>query len=145
MKMSVSLSKQSYLQAIIDGKSVVPISNLIGFNMTSFEYGKAIFEMKAGPKHHNPMGTIHGGVYCDIADAAMGLAFYSTLQEGETFGTISFQINFLKNLRETELRAEGYIVKRGRSIAFLEAKIFDSDENLVATAQSTCKIFSPKK
>ena len=143
--MSVHPSLKSNLQAIIDGKSVVPISKLIGFNMTSFEYGKAIFEMRANPKHHNPMGTIHGGVYCDIADAAMGLAFYSTLQEGESFGTINFQINFLKTLRETALRAEGYLVKKGRSIAFLEAKIFDSEDELVATAQSTCKIFSPKK
>lgn len=143
--MSIPPSITGNLKKIVEGQAVVPISKLIGFNMVSFEYGKAVFKMKADQKHHNPMGTIHGGIYCDIADAAMGLAFYSTLQEGETFGTINFQINFLKTLRKSELRAEGYLVKKGKSIGFLEAKIYDSDNELVATAQSSCKVFSPRK
>jgi uncharacterized protein (TIGR00369 family) len=42
------------------------------------------------------MGTLHGGVLCDIADAAMGMAYASTLGEGETFTTIELKINFLK-------------------------------------------------
>jgi acyl-coenzyme A thioesterase PaaI-like protein len=31
------------------------------------------------------MGTLHGGILCDIADAAMGLAFATTLAEEELF------------------------------------------------------------
>lgn len=34
------------------------------------------------------MGALHGGVLCDIADAAMGIAYASTLAKGETFATI---------------------------------------------------------
>jgi len=43
-----------------------------------------VFEMEADERHHNPMGTLHGGVYCDLADAAMGYAYASTLGEGES-------------------------------------------------------------
>ena len=64
---------------------------LIGFAMKSIEPGHAIFEMEADERHHNPMGTLHGGVYCDLADAAMGFAYASTLGEDETFTTIDRQ------------------------------------------------------
>jgi acyl-coenzyme A thioesterase PaaI-like protein len=33
------------------------------------------------------MGTLHGGILCDIADAAMGIAYASNLDEGESFTT----------------------------------------------------------
>jgi acyl-coenzyme A thioesterase PaaI-like protein len=35
--------------------------------------------LAAGLQHANPMGTLHGGMLCDIADAAMGMAFASKL------------------------------------------------------------------
>ncbi|MFQ5771237.1 MAG: PaaI family thioesterase, partial [bacterium] len=47
-------------------------------------------------QHANPMGTLHGGVLCDIADAAMGMAYASTLEQGESFTTLELKINFLK-------------------------------------------------
>ena len=142
--MSNANSAKERLQKELDGQIVVPVAQLIGFKLVSFEFGKATFILEADKKHYNPMGTIHGGIYCDIADAAMGVAFASTLQPNELFGTISFQINFLKSLSQGILRAEGYIVKKGRSIGFLESKIYNSDNELVATAQSTCKINNRK-
>src|SRR6267154_230454 len=46
--------------------------------------GHATVTLSAGPQHANPMGTLHGGILCDIADAAMGLAFASTLAPEES-------------------------------------------------------------
>src|SRR5262249_35035922 len=65
-----------------------PIGRLLGFVLKSIEPGWAIFEMAVDDRHHNPMGTPHGGVYCDLADAAMGYAYAATLGEGETFTTV---------------------------------------------------------
>ena len=72
------------------------IATLIGFTLTAVEPGRAVVELEAGPRHANPMGTLHGGVLCDIADAAMGMAYAATLDEGETFTTLELKINFLK-------------------------------------------------
>src|SRR5207245_1477208 len=58
------------------------VGRLVGFRPTSIEPGKAIFELEAGPQHANPMGTLHGGIICDVADAAMGTADASTLGDG---------------------------------------------------------------
>ena len=73
-----------------------PVATLIGFTIGSIEPGRVVMEMDAGPQHANPMGTVHGGILCDLADAAMGMAYASTLDEGETFTTLELKINFLK-------------------------------------------------
>src|SRR6267142_836332 len=76
-----------------------PIARLLGFTLKSVEPGHAVFDMEVGERHHNPMGTLHGGVYCDLADAAMGFAYASTLGDGEVFTTVELKINFLRAIR----------------------------------------------
>src|SRR5262249_1180333 len=87
-----------------------PISRLLGFWLKSIEPGHAIFEMELDERHHNPMGTLHGGVYCDLADAAMGYAYASTLGEGESFTTIELKINFLRAIRKATLIADAKVI-----------------------------------
>jgi uncharacterized protein (TIGR00369 family) len=47
------------------------------------------------------MGTVHGGILCDLAEAAMGFAYVSTLEDGETFTTLELKINFLRRLADS--------------------------------------------
>ena len=115
-----------------------PIATLIGFKLTSIEPGQAVIEFEAGARHANPMGTLHGGVLCDIADAAMGMAYAATLDEGETFTTLELKINFLKPVWNARLRAVGKVVKRGQTIGFVECDVTDEQQQLVARATATC-------
>jgi uncharacterized protein (TIGR00369 family) len=115
-----------------------PIAVLIGFRMTAIEPGRARFEMDVEPRHHNPMGTLHGGVLCDIADVAMGSAYASTLEDGESFTTIDLRINFLRPVRNGHLTADASIVQRGRTIGMTECTITDEQGRLVAKASGTC-------
>jgi uncharacterized protein (TIGR00369 family) len=116
----------------------VPIARLIGFETKEIAEGRAIVTLAAGAKHANPMGTLHGGVLCDIADAAMGIAFASTLAPGESFTTVELKINFFRPVWEAHLQAEGKVVRRGRSIGYVECEITDENGRLVAKAASTC-------
>jgi len=120
------------------GEIGAPVSELIGFRLTSVEPGKAVFELDAGPQHANPMGTLHGGVLCDVADAAMGIAYASTLGEGETFTTLELKINFLRPFRTGRLTATGRMVKAGRTIGLAECDVTDTEGRLIARAMSTC-------
>ena len=64
----------------------------------------------------NPMGTLHGGILCDMADAAMGCAYASRLGEGESFTTLELKINFLKPVWSGLLTARAHVVAAaGRS------------------------------
>jgi uncharacterized protein (TIGR00369 family) len=53
-------------------ESSPPVARLIGLVQKSVEPGRAVFEMEADERHHNPLGTLHGGIYCNLADIAMG-------------------------------------------------------------------------
>jgi uncharacterized protein (TIGR00369 family) len=115
-----------------------PIARLIGFRLTVFERDRAVVEFEAGPQHANPMGTLHGGVFCDVADAAMGTAWASGLAEGETCTTIELKINFFRPFRIGKLVAEASVVRRGRSIGYVECDMRDEQGRLLARAGSTC-------
>jgi uncharacterized protein (TIGR00369 family) len=115
-----------------------PISRLLGFVLKSIEPGRAVFEMEADERHHNPLGTLHGGIYRDLADAAMGYAYAATLMEGETFTTIELKINFLRAVRKATLTAEAKVVKAGSTLGYVECDVKDQNGKLVARAASTC-------
>ena len=115
-----------------------PVAKLVGFRLTSIESGKAVFELEAGPQHANPMGTLHGGIVCDVADTAMGTAYASTLDEGESFTTLELKINFLRPFWSGTLVATGRTVKTGRTIGLAECDVTDAEGRLVARAMSTC-------
>ena len=114
------------------------VGRLVGFRPTSIEPGKAIFELEAGPQHANPMGTLHGGIICDVADAAMGTAYASTLGDGESFTTLELKINFLRPFWSGRLVVTAHTVRAGRTIGLVECDVTDVDGKLVARAMSTC-------
>jgi uncharacterized protein (TIGR00369 family) len=115
-----------------------PVGELIGMRVVEIAPDFAAFEMDALPERHaNPMGTLHGGVLCDIADGAMGMAWASELTNGETFTTLELKINFLKPVWATKLRAEARVVKRGRTVGLVQCDVRDAKGDIVAHATST--------
>src|SRR6478752_4182898 len=120
-----------------------PIGRLLGFVLKAIEPGHAVFEMEVDERHHNPMGTLHGGVYCDLADAAMGYAFAATLGDGESFTTVELKINFLRAVRKATLTAEARVVKAGSTLGYVECDVKDQTGRLVAKAASTCLKLRP--
>jgi uncharacterized protein (TIGR00369 family) len=115
-----------------------PIARLIGFDLAAVEPGRALVELEATERHANPMGTVHGGILADIADAAMGMAYASKLEEGETFTTIELKINFMKPVWTGKLRAEGRVLSGGRTVGLQACDVRDANDRLIAHATSTC-------
>jgi len=122
-----------------------PVAQLIGFRLTSVRRGEAVLALEAGAAHANPMGTLHGGILCDIADAAMGMAFASTLDEGETFTTLELKINFLKPVWNDRLTATGRVVQRGKTVGLTECTVTNAKGDRVAFATSTCMALRGEK
>ena len=84
------------------------------------------------------MGTMHGGVLCDLADAAMGMAFASTLEPSESFTTTSLSINFFRPVWQARLRAEAHVVSRGKNLGYVECDVSDQNGKQVAKASCSC-------
>jgi uncharacterized protein (TIGR00369 family) len=131
---------RALLEAMIRGDAPPPpVARLIGMRLVEIGDGEARFELEADPERHaNPMGTLHGGILCDMADAAMGCAYASRLGEGESFTTLELKINFLKPVWSGLLTARARVVRGGRTIGLVECDVLDEAEALVARASSTC-------
>jgi uncharacterized protein (TIGR00369 family) len=131
---------RAMLEAAVRGEvAPPPIARTIGMRLVTVGDGEATWELDVDlERHANPMGTVHGGVLCDVADAAMGVAYASLLGEGESFTTLELKINFLKPARSGRLVARGRVVKAGRTIGLVESDVEDETGSLVARASSTC-------
>src|SRR5687768_5790606 len=116
-----------------------PVASLIGFTVVAAEPGRVTCRMDARVEvHANPMGTLHGGILCDIADAAMGLAHASLLAEGESFTTLELKMNFLRPVWDATLTAVGEVVKAGTTVSLVECTITDERDRMVARGSCTC-------
>lgn len=106
-------------QSLSAQKQVRKIRNIVlvhGFEVKSTADGWATVVLAAGSQHANPMGTLHGGVLCDIADAAMGIAFATTLAPDESFTTVELKINFFaRSGRHNSKRKEWWCSGAARS------------------------------
>ncbi len=125
-------------QMVSGERETFPIARLLGMKMTEIEPGRTAFAMAVDERHHNPLGTLHGGVYTDLADAAMGWAYAATLAEGESFTTVELKINFLRAVRRDVITAEAKVVKAGSTVGYVECEVKDGQGRLVAKASSTC-------
>jgi uncharacterized protein (TIGR00369 family) len=133
------------LEAMVRGElPPPPVAKLVGFELLSAEKNRTRFRLQAGERHKNPMGTLHGGILCDLADAAMGTAMATTLEAGQSYTTLELAINFLKPIRSGVLTAEGRVVKRTRRTGLTECDVLDEKGSLVARAKSTCLVLDGK-
>src|SRR2546423_3762036 len=117
---------------------VPPIARTLGFNVIEGGQGTATIEMMTDTaKHGNPMGTVHGGVLCDMADFAIGAAHAAGLVEGESFTSLDLQINFFRPVWNDRIRAVAKPVNVGRKISRYVCDILRDDDKLVAQVTST--------
>lgn len=123
-----------------------PIARTLGFNLVEVGPGTATIEILTDiEKHGNPMGTVHGGVLCDIADAAIGTAHVTTLLEGESITTVDLQINFFRPVWKDRIRAFAKPVNLGKTISRYVCDIIRGDGKLVAQVTSTVMTLKGEK
>ena len=114
------------------------IAKTLGFRRLEVGPGTARMELMADTETHgNPMGTIHGGVLCDIADAAIGTAHATSLKADESFTSIDLQINFFRPVWNGRIRAVAKPVNVGRQISRYVCDILRDDDKVVAQVSST--------
>ena len=121
-------------------RNPAPGAKLLGLQLTGCEDGVTRVEMDADNRHHNPMGVVHGGVLCDLADVAMGVAFAVSLEEGESFLTLQLSATYLRSIREGRLIATGRVLQRGMATGHAAAEVMDIEGRLVARFSCTCLV-----
>ena len=139
-----SRSGMQVFEAIFAGElPSPPIGATLDFLPVHVEPGVAIFQGKPGPRHYNPLGSVHGGWFATLLDSCVGCAVHSTLPAGKAYTTVELKINIVRALTESVplVRAEGKVIHVGRQVATAEGRLVGHDGKLYAHASTTCLVF----
>jgi len=122
----------------------VGVAELIGMRPEVVEAGTVTFVCEASPRFANPMGTVHGGIIATLLDSAMGCAVQTLQPEGTAYTTLSLEVKYLRpvTVDAGRLRATGTVVHAGRRQATAEGRLVDDAGRVLATATTTCLVFS---
>lgn len=94
------------------------------------------------PAALNPFGTLQGGYLAVFIDELLSTAIASVLEDGEWAMTAEFKINFLRALTPAPLTGNARVMRRTRTLAFLEAQIETADGKIAVTASSTWAVLT---
>ena len=99
----------------------------------------SVVEAELRPESLNPLGMAHGGFVYSLCDVAAG-ALVS--QFAPKFVTLSANMSYLRPSQGTRLRAEGRLVKKGRTVSVVDTFVYDDQNRL--TARGTFEIYIMK-
>ena len=116
----------------------------MGMRMVEVEPGSVVFECEPDEAVYNPIGMVHGGLVCTLADTVSACAVQTTLEKGFTYTSIDLNVSYLRAMTADSgvLRATGVVTKSGRRVAFASAEIIDSTGKVVATATTSCLVMA---
>ncbi len=138
------LSGLEYVRAIADGRiPPPPIAALLGMGLGEIAPGRVTFTLDIGEHLYNPIGSVHGGIYCTLLDSAMGCAVHTTIPRGQAYTTLELKVNIVKamTLQTGSVVAEGQVITTGRRVATASGRIVGPDGTLYAHGTTTCLIF----
>ncbi|WCK53259.1 PaaI family thioesterase [Aneurinibacillus sp. Ricciae_BoGa-3] len=123
---------------------MTPFWDYIGMKETKIEEAHAELRLDITPELHQRRGSVHGGVLATLIDGAVGSAVRSVLSEEEISPTVELKINYIRPAHGEYLVAKSKLYHRGKSLAFGQAEIFDSNGDLVAVGTGTFMILNTK-
>ena len=88
-----------------------------------------VVEGELKPEAMNPLGMAHGGFVYSLCDVAAGALVG---QNGGEFVTLSANMSYLRPSQGTRLRAEGRLLKKGRTVCVVDTFVYDDQDRLTA-------------
>ncbi|MGC9105866.1 MAG: PaaI family thioesterase [Thermoprotei archaeon] len=113
-----------------------PIASHLGLKVVELREGFAATEFPYKIALTRPGGIINGGMICAAIDYTGGIAVL-TVNDKDDQVTAELKVNFLEPLREGPFRVQAQVVRKGRTLVTVEAKVFDAEGRLGAIALGT--------
>jgi len=115
----------------------VPFAQLLGLEIVAASHGCATLRMEIRSEVTQNYGLLHGGAMASLIDTATAFAIVSQLTSPERFTTVDLTVNYLRPITSGSATCEARVVRAGKSILTLSAKVHDDAGNLAAIAVST--------
>lgn len=114
----------------------VGFTRLMGLRLTRVDEQQVDAELTVTPEHYQPMGIVHGGVYCAMVETVCSVAGYvHSSKAGQFVVGVDNTTSFLKATRAGVLRAVAKPITIGRRTHLWEASVHDDQGNLVASGR----------
>jgi len=98
-----------------------------------------------GEPHFNRFGALHGGAIACVMDDVLAVAAGFIAKWGEIAPTLEMKESYLNQGAAGRHIAEAKVIKRGRTINFLEASVTNQVGKVIATATATIMIAPLKR
>ncbi|MEX0837993.1 MAG: PaaI family thioesterase [Parvibaculum sp.] len=133
------------IQAVF--KRMAPASRYLGLEILDADREARIVKVafNAGPELCNMWGGIQGGMVAAMLDDVMSLAVGLDLEWGQISPTLELKVSMLTLARPGRILGTGRVIKRGKSVGFIEGDLTSEDGKLIATASSTATFVTLKK
>ena len=118
---------------------------VLGMEVVEHTAERVVARIEANPRHHQPYGIMHGGVYCSIVEGVASYGAGMLARERGQAGVVgvSNSTDFLRSHSEGELVATGKPLHIGRSAQIWRVEIVrTSDGKLVSTGQVRFHVLS---
>lgn len=129
-----------HIQELLSLINHSPYFELLSMKGCELGIGYSKIEVDLARKHLNPFGSIHGGVYASVIDAAAYWAVYCELEENIGFTSLDVKVDNLSPIKEGKMIIRGKSLKIGRSICLAEATVKDTQGKLLAYGTSKLMI-----
>lgn len=127
----------AYIQELIDLVNSSPFPSHLPMRLVSVSLDLAVVVLHIDPRHMQPFGMVHGGVIASLIDTATFWSAYLRLPEDSGLVNIDLKLNYLRQVEQGLLTAEGRCIKSGRTISYAEARVIDEQGVLHAHGTST--------
>ena len=124
-----------------------PFQHYVGITVLHLGGGKSLLQLELEKHHFNLYGIPHGGVHATLLDIAMGTAASFPDESGREVDsvTLNLSVDYIAPPTSKVLIAKGEVTKKGKSIAYCTAEIFDEDKRLIASGRSIFKLYDREK
>ncbi len=130
-------------QDMADFMQKIPFSQHLGIKIDSLEQGVARLSMTVRPEFMTSWGTAHGGSILALLDITLSMAARTLYDPPRSIMTIDLSTQFIGTASGV-LKAEGRVMKAGKSTIFCEGEVKSDAGELVAKAIGTFRAISPK-
>jgi 1,4-dihydroxy-2-naphthoyl-CoA hydrolase len=133
-------------EAVVPPHLSAPFDNAIGLVFTEVSPDGAKAELQIKPQLLQPMGIVHGGVYCSIVESLASVAAYTWLSAhgGGSVVGVNNNTDFLRALGEGTIFAAAAPVHRGRRQQLWLVTITDAADRMIARGQVRLQNLEPE-
>ena len=134
------MSHAAELQALLDGQPKPDCAALTPFSIeeADFDVGRVVLRFAPQPAFRNHFGNLQGGFAVAMIDVLVSIAAYARTRAW--LPTVEIKSSFLAPMKLGESRGEASVIKAGKQLVFLEARLWGADGKLAVHATATAAV-----